>query len=118
MTRSDDERIVDNPDKDKTVVDGIPCTTALRTVIDVAPDLDRAELERIVEDFLARRLFTLAEASARLAEDDMQSCPGAVLLRNLLASLVGGDAPCSGHGVAVEPPTGSGGTGGDGERRG
>lgn len=103
---------VDIPDKDKTVVDGVPCTTALRTVIDVAPDLDRAELERIVEDFLARQLFTLAEASARLAEDDMQSRPGAALLRNLLASRVGGDGQRSGHGYpghggAVESSTGS-----------
>src|SRR5439155_17042536 len=36
----------DVPPSDITTVDGIPCTTALRTVIDIAPDLDRAQLRR------------------------------------------------------------------------
>lgn len=57
----------DIPDKDKTVLRGIPCTTALRTVIDVAADISEAQLRRIVDDVLARDLFTLAEARTRLA---------------------------------------------------
>jgi hypothetical protein len=36
---------VDIPDSDKTNVDGIPCTTALRTVIDIASGIDTTELE-------------------------------------------------------------------------
>ena len=35
-----------------TVVDGIRCTTALRTVIDLAPDLSHEELRRMVDDCL------------------------------------------------------------------
>jgi hypothetical protein len=40
----------DVPAKDITTVDGIPCTTALRTVIDIAPDLSAADLGRAVQD--------------------------------------------------------------------
>lgn len=37
----------DVPESDITSIDGIRCTTALRTVIDVAPELDRTELEQM-----------------------------------------------------------------------
>ena len=74
----------DVPEKDITTVDGIPCTTALRTVIDIAPDLDHAELERAVQSCLDRRLFSVDEARARLLEPDMAGRPGADLLRRLL----------------------------------
>jgi hypothetical protein len=74
----------DIPETDKTVVDGIPVTTALRTVIDLAPEVDRATLERILDDALTRRLFTVEEAWARLAERDMQTRPGAEILRRML----------------------------------
>jgi hypothetical protein len=74
----------DIPETDKTVVDGIPVTTALRTVIDIAADVDHATLERILDDALARRLFTVEEAWARLAESDMLTRPGAEILRRML----------------------------------
>jgi hypothetical protein len=74
----------DVPDTDRTVVDGIPCTTALRTVIDLAPDVDPDQLVRMVQDSLSRGLFTVDEAKARIAEPDMRHRPGAVLLRNAL----------------------------------
>ena len=74
----------DVPESDLTVVDGIPCTTALRTVIDIAPDTDFAELRRIVQDCLRRRLFTVEQARARLAQPDMLIRPGAHLLRHVL----------------------------------
>jgi hypothetical protein len=75
----------DIPEKDITTVHGIPCTTALRTVIDIAPDLDRDQLRRAVQDCLDRQLFSVEEAKARLLEPDMLSRPGAHLLRPLLA---------------------------------
>lgn len=70
------------PDKDLTVVDGIPCTTALRTVIDIAtlPEVDEPAMDRIVADVLNRKLFTVAEARARIAEPDMRERRGAALL--------------------------------------
>jgi hypothetical protein len=75
---------VDVPDSDITTVNGLPCTTALRTVIDIASGIDTAELERIVRDCLERRLFSREEAMARIAEPDMQTHPGAPLLRQAL----------------------------------
>jgi hypothetical protein len=74
----------DVPESDITTVDGIRVTTPLRTVIDIAPDVDAAHLDEIVQDFLRRRLFTIDEARARLAEPDMWSRPGALLLRRVL----------------------------------
>ena len=74
----------DVPECDLTTVDGIPCTTALRTVIDLAVDLDDRDLRRIIDDALGRQLFTLAEAWDRLAEADMAQRPGAEILRQTL----------------------------------
>lgn len=74
----------DIPENDVTTVGGIRCTTALRTVIDIAADVDRAQLDRIVRDCLDRQLFTAEEARARLAEPDMANRRGADLLRRLL----------------------------------
>ncbi len=76
----------DVPESDRTTVDGIPCTTALRTIIDIAPDLDAEDLERAVQDALNRGLFSIDEAHARLAQADMRTRPGAVLLRKVLPS--------------------------------
>lgn len=75
----------DLPAKDLTVVDGIRCTTALRTIIDIAPGLSRRDLEHVLGDCLHRGLFTVDEAIARVGEADMRSRPGAVLLREVLA---------------------------------
>lgn len=72
------------PGSDITTLDGIRITTPLRTVIDIAPDVDAAHLDAIVQDCLERQLFTVEEAWARLAEPDMEGRPGAELLRRTL----------------------------------
>lgn len=74
----------DLPDSDVTTVHGLACTTPLRTVIDIAPDLDLAELDHVVRDCLGRGLFTVDQAMARIAQPDMTSRRGADLLRALL----------------------------------
>ncbi len=74
----------DVPDTDLTTVRGIPCTTALRTVIDVAPEVSAAHLEIIVRDCLERGLFTVEQAWRRLAGPDMADRRGAELLRRVL----------------------------------
>jgi hypothetical protein len=71
----------DVPETDLTTVDGIPCTTALRTVIDIAPDLDPDELRHAIRDCLDRGLFTVEDAMARVAQPDMQQRLGAALVR-------------------------------------
>lgn len=75
----------DIPESDITVIDGLRCTTALRTVIDHAPELPREELMRILRDCLDRRLFTREEALARVGEPDMLTRPGATLLRQVVS---------------------------------
>ena len=69
------------PDSDITTINGIPCTTALRTVIDIAPEVDASQLAQIVQDCLDRGLFSVEEALARVAEPDMLTRPGATMLR-------------------------------------
>ncbi len=76
----------DVPETDITTVHGIPCTTALRTVIDLAPEVASSELEIMVRDCLERGLFTVEEASRRLNEPDMVGRSGADLLRRALPS--------------------------------
>ena len=77
----------DFPDTDVTTVQGIRCTTPLRTVIDIAPDTDATELERIVRHCLDRRLFSRQQALARTAEPDMLPRRGAQLLRQMLETI-------------------------------
>jgi hypothetical protein len=74
----------DIPASDVTTVSGIPCTTALRTVIDIAADVDLPHLEEIVHDLLDRGLFTVDEARRRLSQPDMATRVGAELLRRVL----------------------------------
>jgi hypothetical protein len=74
----------DIPESDITSINGLRCTTALRTVIDLAPELEKAELEQIVRDCLDRRLFNPEEAMARIAKPDMLNRPGAKLLGQIL----------------------------------
>lgn len=74
----------DVPQTDITTVHGIRCTTALRTVIDIAPETGVADLQSIVSDCLERRLFTVEDAWRRLAQPDMVGRRGAELLRQVL----------------------------------
>lgn len=75
----------DVPETDLTVVDGIPVTTALRTVLDIAAEVGDRELDRMIDDCLRRRLFTVEEGLARAAEPDMVIRSGAQRFRRLLA---------------------------------
>ncbi len=77
----------DIPESDITSIRGIRCTTALRTVIDIAPELDRTELEQMVRECLDRRLFTPEEAIERVAKPDMLARVGAKLVRHVVSNL-------------------------------
>jgi hypothetical protein len=72
------------PETDITTIHGIRCTTALRTVIDLAPEVVTSHVEDMVRDCLERGLFTVEEAMQRLAEPDMVGRKGAELLRRAL----------------------------------
>jgi hypothetical protein len=72
------------PDSDITTVKGIRCTTALRTVIDLAAEVETAHLVEMVQESFDRKLFTVEEAWRRLGEPDMANSKGAQLLRRVL----------------------------------
>ncbi len=97
----------DIPEKDTTVVDGIPCTTALRTVIDIAVDTEKEELARIVRECLDRRLFDAFEARERIAEDDMRDRQGAKILGQTLDAIGTADPSSHGYGVAADSSNGT-----------
>lgn len=72
------------PECDRAVVRGIPCTSALRTIIDLASELDPPQLERMMRDAVDRRLFTIGEAAARVSQPDIAHRPGARLVGELI----------------------------------
>lgn len=77
----------DVPPSDITVVDGIRCTTALRTLIDLATAMEPDALEHNLRDCLDRGLFTVAQAHQRLSQPDMAERTGAQRLRGVLPSV-------------------------------
>ena len=74
----------DVPLSDITTISGIRCTTPLRTVIDLAPEVEPHHLTEMVLDCLERRLFTVNEARRRLRQPDMATHPGAERVRLVL----------------------------------
>ena len=74
-------RYDDLPESDITTVHGLRVTTPIRTLIDIAPDCEPEELERMLRDCLRRGLVTVNEARHRLAQPDMSTRPGAHLVR-------------------------------------
>jgi len=54
------------PTEDRTVIDGIPCTRAARTIIDLASAIEGHQLELALEDALRRRLIQVPWVYRRL----------------------------------------------------
>lgn len=77
----------DIPESDITTVNGLRCTTPIRTVIDMAAQVGRDELVHMVRHCLERGLFTIDEALVRISQADMQSRLGAIRVREVLADL-------------------------------
>ncbi|HMQ25391.1 MAG TPA: hypothetical protein PKA98_05345 [Acidimicrobiales bacterium] len=75
---------VDLPRSDVTVHRGIPVTTPIRTVIDIACDTEPDQLDAVIGDCLGRGLFTVEEAWHRLGQPDMARRHGAELVREAL----------------------------------
>lgn len=75
---------VDIPPSDITVHRGIPVTTPIRTVIDIACDTEPDHLDAVIDDCLGRRLFSVEEAWHRLDQPDMAQRHGAELVRAAL----------------------------------
>jgi hypothetical protein len=78
----------DVPESDITTVRGLRCTTPIRTVIDIAPDMSSPELERIIRDCLDRGLFTVEDALARIDQPDMAARAGAHMVRSAIQGVL------------------------------
>ncbi|MGH9179542.1 MAG: endonuclease domain-containing protein [Acidimicrobiales bacterium] len=65
---------------------GVPCTGALRTVVDLAALDDAALVEQALDRGVAVGLFTVAGVEAELARRSRRGRPGVVLLRRCLAA--------------------------------
>ena len=74
----------DVPRTDITTIDGIRCTTALRTVIDIGTELESGDLALVLLDCLDRQLFTVDDAHRRLSQPDMATHSGAQHVRRAL----------------------------------
>jgi hypothetical protein len=72
------------PESDITTVSGIRCTTALRTIIDLASQVPRSDVVAMLDNALGRGLFTFDDLRHRLAADDMRERAGAIVLRAML----------------------------------
>jgi predicted transcriptional regulator of viral defense system len=70
---------------DCTTVDGIPCTTVARTLLDLAEVVPRRQVERAVEQAEFLRLFDLRAVEDVLARANGR--PGAAVLRSVLVDL-------------------------------
>ncbi|MEQ1700942.1 MAG: hypothetical protein ABMA25_12585 [Ilumatobacteraceae bacterium] len=71
----------DIPESDVTTVNGIRCTTAVRTIIDVAVDMEPDDLRATVADAVERGLFSDFELRERLTKPDMDAHAGARAVR-------------------------------------
>jgi very-short-patch-repair endonuclease len=78
-------RVVSLPPHDIRFVDGIACTAAPRTLLDIACDLDDEALETAVES--ARRMGLTTMNALRRALRELEGRPGAARLRTVLHAL-------------------------------
>lgn len=78
----------DVPETDMTVIDGIRCTTPVRSAIDVAGDLDLAQVTTLVRDALEQGIFTPEEVFERVAQSDMLLRPGATRIAQALRDIL------------------------------
>jgi hypothetical protein len=72
---------------DVTVVDGIPCTTVARTLLDLAEVVDQRGVERAFDQAEVKRLFDLRAVQGVLARSNGRR--GAAVVRRVLAGYEG-----------------------------
>ena len=63
---------------------GIPCVSALQTLVDLAADVDDDTWEQMLESALRRRLVTIAELEDCLPELGRRRTPGTARMRRVL----------------------------------
>jgi very-short-patch-repair endonuclease len=85
-------RVSELPSVDVTVLDGIPVTTAARTLIDLAAVVDRDLLEEALDDALSRKLFSLRRLRWRMVAVGGSGRAGLPTLRSLVDARQGASA--------------------------
>jgi hypothetical protein len=78
---------------DTTVVDGIPVTTVVRTLIDLGAVASRQRVGQALDDACRRKLVTIDEVRARFVELARRGRNGIGTMRRLLAERPGGEIP-------------------------
>lgn len=78
---------------DSTVVDGIPVTTVVRTLIDLGAVASRQRVGQALDDACRRKLVTIEEVRARFVELARRGRNGIGTMRSLLAERPGGEIP-------------------------
>jgi len=82
--------------RDRLVIDGIPCTSAARTLLDCASVLDRSTLEDLADTALCNGRTSVAAVEAALQRaTGRNGRPGGWLLRSVLAAWAGPISPDS-----------------------
>ncbi len=79
-------------DSEVTRKRGIPVTTPLRTLSDMAPRLDDAQLEELICDFLSRQVITAGQLAKHVAGAGARR-PGAPRLRRVAVRLLDDGVP-------------------------
>lgn len=79
----------------RTSVDGLPCTTVARTVVDLAAGVSDRRLGAILDDLVLRRRVELADVDIVLSSVARQGKPGVRRMRRVLSSRWGQDHSAS-----------------------
>jgi len=72
------------PSVDVTTIDGIPATSAARTLLDIASTAAADVIEEALDDALRRRLVSISRLRWRLDDTARKGRPGVSLMRRLL----------------------------------
>jgi hypothetical protein len=78
---------------DRTARDGIPCTSAVRTVLDLAGVVPPFRADQALEDALRRRLCLIESVADRFVQLARRGRPGTRVMRALLEKRVGREVP-------------------------
>jgi very-short-patch-repair endonuclease len=78
---------------DRTSIDGIPCTSVVRTLLDNAGGLHPFRTDQIFEDAVRKRLCTPDDVAERFIKFARRGRRGTRVMRQLLAKRVGRDVP-------------------------
>jgi very-short-patch-repair endonuclease len=80
-------------DSDRHAISSIPCTSIVRTLLDLPAGLHRERADQALEDALRRRLCTVDEVADRFVQVARRGRPGTRVMRALLQSRLADHVP-------------------------